>query len=275
MKNFIVTTSGTTVRTKRGIFILMMLLLGSVIFAQGTMIVVEETPAAAKQAESGQKVTKKLHRHNSFDMLLGINVGLGAGWSGNKLPDILWTDEVDVKKGDVNMAASVGLNYDLYFFHWLSISTGISLRPMLAVVLREDKIPFRLGDQADDSTVIIRNPVSLTFPLQFHINVPFAEWLYLGAGVNINIPVENFNLLSSLIKYDEGSAKRGVTFFSIPIDIGFDSIKPGKGGSRFFFRYERSYLDSLSFLDSDAIINTYGFIWQLHNFKLNHRRSGV
>jgi hypothetical protein len=172
------------------------------------------------------------------------------------------------------MAASVGLNYDLYFFHWLSISTGISLRPMLAVVLKEDKDKFHLSYEQDDITVIIRNPVSLTFPLQLHINVPFAEWLYLGAGVNINIPVEKFNV-SSLIKYNYGSAKKGEIFLSIPIDLGFDSIKPGKGGSRFFFRYELSYLDSLSFLDSDNKINSYGFIWQLHNFKLNHRRSGV
>jgi hypothetical protein len=227
---------------KCNIFILLLLLAGGIVFAQADT-----------------------HRHEPFDMLLGFNVGAGAGWTPGFFDAFKEGDPTAIKAGNINAAVSVGLNYDLYLFPWLSLSTGLSLRPMAALVLKEDATNFNIDDLSEwEDIVIVRNPISLTFPVQVHVNIPRVEWLYLGAGVSINIPVEKIDI-SSVID-DGGLAERGRTFISIPVDLGFDFIKPGRGGSRLFFRYEPS------FLESDVMVNTFGFVWQIYNFKLNHRK---
>jgi hypothetical protein len=214
---------------------------------------------------------EKQHRHESFDMLLGINAGLGVGWSNGFLDALTGDGAKDMKAGNINAAVSAGINYDFYLFPWLSFSTGFSLRPMIALMLTRDATSFDISDLSNQGdSVIVRTPVSLTFPVQVHVNIPYAEWLYAGFGMNINIPVplEGIRFDSSFFGIDNsgGRAKLGRTFFSIPVDFGFDFIKPGRGGGRLFFRYE------LSFLENDVMVNTYGFVWQIYNFKLNHRK---
>jgi hypothetical protein len=47
----------------------------------------------------------------------------------------------------------------------------------------------------------------------------------------------------------------------LPIDFGFDFIKAGKGGSRFFFRVTPEF-------HKNGTTIPIGFIWQIYNWKI-------
>jgi hypothetical protein len=73
----------------------------------------------------------------------------------------------------------------------------------------------------------------------------------VGAGVNLNIKALD------LVKTVPGDP----FFIGIPIDFGFDMIKPGKGGSRFFFRVTPE-------IHEKGTPIPIGFIWQIYNWKI-------
>jgi hypothetical protein len=190
-------------------------------------------------------------KHEASDMLLGINAGLGAMFSG---------DIISLNAGSFVFAADLGLTYDFYIFRWLSATTGVMLHPQLSVILKED-----IAEGSDlEFTDILQSPVCITIPFQVHLNVPFIEWLYAGFGVNINIPFKS--MLSNIVPDELGLPDtRGGVFISLPIDLGFDMIKPGGGGGRFFFRATPSFLEN-------GVVMPVGFIWQIYNFRIYHKK---
>jgi len=107
----------------------------------------------------------------------------------------------------------------------------------------------------------------LTIPFAAHVNIPYVEWLYTGIGLNINIPL--FGMLDSTIN-DSGGPKistKGKTFVGLPIDLGFDFVKPGRGGARFFFRVTPEF-HKVDGVDKTFVTVPIGFAWQIWNWKV-------
>jgi hypothetical protein len=191
------------------------------------------------------------HIHEPFDMLLGINFGLGGMGSG---------DVRNLKEGYAVFAADLGLSYDFYIRYWLSVTSGLMLHPQMTAILNEDVGPnsnISFGD-------VLQAPLCLTIPVQVHVNVPRMEWLYVGVGVNINIPVQN--LLSNVALEENNLPVAGArTFFSLPIDFGADLMSPGRGGVRFFYRVTPTFLETKT-------VVPVGFVWQFYNFRIFHKK---
>jgi hypothetical protein len=89
-----------------------------------------------------------------------------------------------------------------------------------------------------------------------HLNMPRFEWLYLGFGLTINIP-----LIGMLDSLDGGIDTKGNLFVSLPIDIGFDLMPNKKNGMRFFFRITPTILER-------GTVVPIGFVWQIYNWKI-------
>jgi len=181
-------------------------------------------------------------KHQPFDVLVGLNSGFGItpnifglfkNLSGGEIP-----------KGNYAIIIDVGITGDFYLFNWLSFNTGLLLHPDLYMFL-PDKI-----DEVDLSNIAF-TPFCLTIPLAAHVNIPYLEFLYTGAGLSLNIPL--FGILNRINKGD--------FFVGLPIDIGFDFIKPGRGGTRFFFRITPEFHKGKTTVP-------IGFIWQSWNWKI-------
>jgi hypothetical protein len=189
-----------------------------------------------------------MHKHQPFDMLLGINFGIGI------TPNIGDLFDTSIPKGNYAITWDFGLTYDFYLFNWLSFNTGILLHPDVYLILAQDI------DNVDSFTDIAATPVCLTIPLAAHVNVPKVEWLYAGIGLSFNIPV-----LSILDGADNeitgGVDTKGDFFVGLPIDIGFDLVKAGKGGARFFFRITPEFHEKGTTIP-------IGFIWQIYNWRI-------
>jgi hypothetical protein len=188
------------------------------------------------------------HKHEPFDMLLGINVGLGITPNIGSLMSI---SEDSIPKGNYAITFDFGLTFDYYLFNWLSFSTGLILHPDIYVLLDQDI------SNVNSFTDIVSTPICLTIPFTAHVNVPKVEWLYAGIGLNLNIPTAS--LLDSVAV--PGFDTKGKFFVGLPIDIGFDFIKAGKGGSRFFFRITPEFHEKGTTLP-------IGFMWQAYNFRI-------
>jgi hypothetical protein len=217
---------------KDGLLVLVLAcVLAGGIFAQEA-----ETPAA-------------LHKHQAFDMMLGLNYGMGItpGIGGA----IGSASSGGIPKGNYAITFDFGLTYDFYLFSWLSFNTGLLLHPDVYVILNQD------FDNADSFTDIAATPVCLTIPFAAHVNIPKVEWLYVGIGLNLNIPVAS--MLDNVV--DAGFDTKGPSFVGLPIDIGFDYVNPGRGGGRFFFRFTPEFHEN-----GTAV--PIGFIWQIYNWKI-------
>jgi len=189
----------------------------------------------------------KENRHKSGDMLLGIDIGAGVTLKGLKSI----TDET-MPKGYYGIAFDAGLNFDFYLLPWFSLNGGVFVRPGLYVLLNTN------ADFGKDFFDVAKTPICLTFPLMAHFNIPKADFLYLGAGVNLNIPVASISI-------SDGSFA-GKFYLGIPIDFGFDYIKAGKGGGRFFFRVTPEFHFDRDDRDGKPVV--FSFMWQIYNFKI-------
>jgi hypothetical protein len=214
--------------TKNG---LLALVLASVLV--GGIFAQERDPAAAK--------------HQSFDMLLGLNLGIGVSPNMGELFSAI--SDSRIPKGNYAMIFDFGLTYDFYLFNWLSFNTGLLLHPDVYLILSQDL------ENVDNFTDIAATPLCLTIPLAAHINVPKVEWLYAGIGLSLNFPI--VGMFDGLAEIDT----KGDFFVGLPIDIGFDFVKPGRGGGRFFFRITPEFHEKGTALP-------IGFIWQIYNWKI-------
>jgi len=195
-------------------------------------------------------------KHQPFDVLIGINTGFGI--SPNIFGLFKSISDQKIPKGNYAIIIDFGITGDFYLFNWLSFNSGLFLHPDLYVLLdQEIKGKFEFKD-------IAATPLCLTIPLAAHINIPNVEWLYAGAGLSLNIPL--FGLLDSTVNKVAGKNidTKGDFFVGLPIDIGFDFIKPGRGGTRFFFRVTPEFHKKRTTVP-------IGFIWQSWNWRIFSR----
>jgi hypothetical protein len=188
-----------------------------------------------------------IHKHQPFDMLLGLNFGAGITPNMGELFSEVSSNRIP--KGNYAIAFDVGLTYDFYLFNWLSFNTGLLLHPDIYLVLDQD------FNNVDSFTDIAATPICLTIPLAAHVNIPKIEWLYAGIGLNLNIP------FSGMVDGLAGIDTKGDFFAGLPMDIGFDFVKPGRGGGRFFFRITPEF-------HKKGTAVPIGFVWQIYNWKL-------
>jgi hypothetical protein len=182
-------------------------------------------------------------------MLLGLNTGFGITLN---IGDVLSIRDGTIPKGNYALVFDFGLSYDFYLFYWLSFNTGLLWHPDIYVLLDQD---FN-NDSIDSFTDIAATPLCLTIPLAAHVNIPKVEWLYAGVGLNLNIPI--YGMLDEVAA---GVDTKGAFFVGLPIDIGFDFVKPGKGGGRFFFRITPEFHEK-------GTTVPIGFIWQIYNWRI-------
>ena len=187
-------------------------------------------------------------RHEAGDMLLGIDLGF------NLTPSFFSVTGDSVPKGNYAITFDLGLNFDYYLFNWLSFNSGLFMYSGIYLLLDKP-----LTEETLENTTFTdwaKTPICLTIPLMGHVNIPAVDFLYLGAGLNFNLPVSSM-LSTELPDVDT----KGKFFLGIPIDLGFDFIKSGKGGSRFFFRITPE-------IHSGGTPVLIGFMWQIYNFRI-------
>jgi len=189
------------------------------------------------------------YKHQPSDVLVGLNFGMGI------TPNVGRLFDKDIPSGNYALVFDFGVTGDFYLFNWLSFNTGLLLHPDIYLTLKSGV------KEVDNFTDIAATPLCLTVPLMAHINVPKVEWLYTGIGLNLNFPI--YGMFDSLADVDT----KGDFFVGLPVDIGFDFIRPGSGGMRFFFRATPEF-------HKHGTAIPVGFIWQIWNWKV-HGRKGM
>jgi hypothetical protein len=137
---------------------------------------------AQEEASEASESPPIVHKHQPFDMLLGINLGFGL--TPNMITDL--SDAANngrIPKGNYAITFDFGLTYDFYLYNWLSFNTGLLLHPDLYIILDQNI------EKTSDFTDIASASLCLTIPLAAHVNIPKVEWLYAGIGLNLNIPL--------------------------------------------------------------------------------------
>jgi len=116
---------------------------------------------------TGGLFSQEEHKHQPLDVLLGLNFGLGI------TPNIGQLFSKNIPKGNYALTFDFGLTGDFYLNNWLSFNTGLLLHPDIYLTLSQ-------GVEVDDFRDISAAPLCLTIPIAAHINIPKAEWLYMG-----------------------------------------------------------------------------------------------
>jgi hypothetical protein len=201
---------------------------------------------------SGSLFAQKQNKHEAGDMLIGG--GFGAGFSPNifRMPADMSNSEY-IAKGNYANTFELGVHFDYYLNSWLSFNTGISLKSGTYIFKDQDYyLPanVEMDELEFMSDVFTKTPILFTVPIMAHINFPFAQWFYAGTGVQLNFP-----LMETLDK------PRSDFFIGVPIDLGLDFIKAGRGGMRFFFRVTPEFHEG-------KVVAPIGFNWQFVNFKV-------
>jgi len=197
---------------------------------------------------AGGTFAQEEHKHQPFDVLLGLNFGLGIS------PNIGQLFSSDIPSGSYAIVFDFGLTGDFYLFNWLSFNTGLLLHPDIYLTLSRSV-------EVDDFTDIAAAPLCLTIPIAAHINIPKVEWLYMGIGLNLNFPITG--MFDSIADVDT----KGDFFVGLPVDLGFDFIQSGSGGARFFFRVTPE-------IHEHGTAIPIGFIWQIYNWKVYGKNNG-
>jgi hypothetical protein len=202
---------------------------------------------------AGRTFAQGESKHQQFDVLIGLNFGLGITPSMFEFFNSIRVEEAKIPKGNYAVICDFGITGDFYLFNWLSVNTGLLLHPGEYVLLDHD---LRGGYGIID---VAAAPLCLTIPIAAHVNIPKAEWLYAGIGLSFNIPL--LSMLDSTTNEEIYVDTKGKFFIGLPIDLGFDFIRPGKGGARFFFRITPEFHEK-------GTVVPIGFIWQIWNWKV-------
>jgi hypothetical protein len=170
-----------------------------------------------------------LKKHQFPDNYFGVAVGFGG----------IRTFDRGIITG------ALGVSYDFYPRDWISINSGF----LLHTELYQDKN--------------LASPLCFTIPFGVHFNIPKIEWLYTGVNMAVNIPIADL----------QSPEKRGVftqddVFISLPLDFGFDFIKPGRGGPRAFFRITPTF-------HKGGITAPLGLVWQIYNWKVFAKKVDI
>ena len=173
-------------------------------------------------------------KHLAFSHYLGPSLGMGA---------------MKMNNGAI-CTFDIGASYNFYIFEWLSINGSVITHMELYT------------NQPTDSTRMVPagNPFCITIPIGVHFNIPGIEWLYTGISFALNFPM--FDMNSPHNVYSSESE----LFFSLPIDLGLDLIKPDKGGSRIFLRVTPTF-------HNNGIAVPVGLVWQIHNWRIAAQKT--
>jgi len=184
------------------------------------------TPVFAQEDEA-QIAPQRKHQQ------LATYFGLSAGVGGMKTND------------NGIFTADLGVTFGFYALDWMSINTGLLFHTELY----------------SDHNLLTGNepmvtPFCFTIPFGVHFNIPGLEWLYTGVNVAINIPIADLQS-----PRDQDFSSRGNVFISLPIDLGFDFIKPGRGGPRVLFRVTPTF-------HKGGMTVPVGLVWQIYNWRV-------
>jgi hypothetical protein len=199
---------------------------------------------------TGGAFAQEESKHQQFDVLIGLNFGLGITPSMFEASN--GPEEAKIPKGNYAVICDFGITGDFYLFNWLSVNTGLLLHPGEYLFLDHDLRGYGILD-------VVAAPLCLTIPISAHVNIPKAEWLYAGIGLSLNIPL--FSMVDSATGSEIYIDTKSDFFIGLPIDLGFDFIKPDKGGARFFFRITPEF-------HKKGTVVPIGFIWQIWNWKV-------
>jgi len=210
---------------------------------------------------SGTAAFAQEHRHEPFDVLLGLNFGMGIT---PNIGNLFTISENTIPSGNYALFFDFGLTADFYLFSWLSFNSGMLLHPDIYVILGQEL------KNIENFTDVAASPLCLTIPLMAHINIPKVEWLYAGLGVNLNFPILGLLDAAAGAFADEKGGPttfdtKGDFFVGLPIDVGFDFIKPGRGGMRFFFRVTPEF-------HTGGVAVPIGFMWQIFNWRIYSKK---
>jgi hypothetical protein len=175
------------------------------------------------------------YKHNPRENIIGLNIGFSGMATGGILKN---------KAGSAIFTAHIGITYNHYFTNWLAINTGFILHTELYSKLEQD-LPS--GAKLID---YMKTPFCFTIPVGVNFNIPGAEWLYIGVGLNVNIPIANLKSMTA-----QNYADIGKVFIGIPIDLGVDLMKPNRGGSRLFLRVTPTF-------HKETVFAPVGLVWQ-------------
>ncbi|GHV74365.1 hypothetical protein AGMMS49940_16670 [Spirochaetia bacterium] len=242
------------------------------------------------------------YKHDAGDMLLGLNWSFfGAMMNTNpvnafsKVGDSL---NFDVKPDGTNFKVdasidlpkffatarilNLGLSYEYYLFHWMSVGTGLGFGPEVNAVTKGGRTGITVtGATTEDAAkeeainkalevVHVQAGLFLTIPFNVHFNIPKVEWLYTGLGAEIHIPVSDAGLdrlfPDGIAEYLPGGSIKGKMFVSMPIDLGFDFSRIKNNGkparSRLLFRVEPE------FFGNGMVSLPISLVWQSSLWKL-------
>jgi hypothetical protein len=191
-----------------------------------------------------EPASEVVHKYNPYDMLLGFSGGGGFNMKGSAL---------ELKRNSYFIVdAYVGMNYDFYILNWFSASTGLYVYEVMSA-----NIPSDLPDGVALADVM-RTPISITFPLSAHVNMPGLEWLYLGVGVNFSIPIFSLSVGSPDLPDTKGDP-----YVSLPIDLGVD-FTMGDKPKRILFRVTPYFFET-------GTLVTFGIMFQ-NNMKVYSKK---
>ena len=205
------------------------------------------------------------YKHQSGDILIGGDFFIGA------TPNLVNLISTNIKtpgtfvEGNYALTAALGLHVDFYLTRFISLSSGVMAKPGLYAFLNKD-YTFSEDTQLTD---IARSPLSVTVPVMAHFNIPLVEWLYVGAGVQLNFPVLGIvdTFANRYIPPELGTIDtKGGFFIGVPLDLGFDFISANSGGMRLFFRVTPEF--HKNYQDKNTIVVPIGLVWQFINVKI-------
>jgi len=194
------------------------------------------TSVFAQNEEESIGENNQLKKHQFLDQYFGLTIG-AAG---------MRTNNHGIFTGNL------GVTYGFYLHEWISINTGLL---------------FHTEVYADHNlltnTTPMVTPLCFTIPIGVHFNIPKVEWLYTGVSIAVNIPIANLQSPREQDVFGESNV-----FISLPIDLGFDFIRPGRGGSRAFIRVTPTF-------HKGGITVPVGFVWQIYNWKVFSQKVDV
>jgi hypothetical protein len=194
------------------------------------------TPVFAQKGLENEAENTPQKKHQFLDNYFGVGVGVG----GMRMYD------------NGIFTAALGVSYDFYLHDWLSINTGLLFHTEM----------YSDQNLLTDSEPMV-TPLCFTIPFGVHFNIPGIEWLYSGVNVAVNIPIADLRSPG-----DPDFSSRGNVFVSLPIDLGVDFIKPGRGGPRVFFRVTPTF-------HKGGIAVPVGLVWQIYNWKVFSQKIEV
>ncbi|GMO41900.1 MAG: hypothetical protein Ta2B_21980 [Termitinemataceae bacterium] len=266
------------------------------------------------QEEEAEQETVAVHKHSAGDMLLGFNWSF-FGAMMNTDPATAFSDignklDFDVKGGVGNFSVdatldlpeffatirvlNIGLSFEYYVFHWMSVGTGLGFGPEVNAVTKGGRSGIKVNKESTEDSakkaalkeaskvVHIQAGLFLTVPLNVHFNIPTLEWLYGGLGLEFHIPVSDAGLDSLLgsdiAKYLPGGSIKGETFISMPIDIGFDFSRIKSNGkpamSRLLFRIEPEFFGE-GLMSFPISLVWQSKLWKLGNIAIPAKQKQV